>query len=260
MTAVPAKTCNLRLATPDDDEDAWQHRREHAASVVRFHRPDVVGAQEALSGQYADLREALPEYDWVGVDRKSGEVGGPGEHTPVGVRTDRLELREHDTFWLSESPETVGSVGWDASIPRTVTWARLRDRRTDAELTLFNTHLDHQGERARRESARLLAERLPDERAVLLGDFNCTPADAPYQRLVEDAGLADAREASAHPHHGPTGTFHGFTGDADQRLDYVLATPDVAVSQHATLADHWDGRYPSDHFPVVADCRPGESA
>jgi endonuclease/exonuclease/phosphatase family metal-dependent hydrolase len=259
MTAVRAMTFNLRLATDEDDEDAWAHRRDHAASVVRFHRPDVVGAQEALPGQYAELRAALPGYDWVGVDRKAGEVGGPGEHAPVGVRTDRLDLRDHDTFWLSASPDEVGSVGWDAAIPRTVTRVRLRDCRTDAEFTLFNTHLDHRGERARRESARLLAERLPAERAVLLGDFNCTPADAPYRYLVEDAGLADAREASARPHHGPSGTFHGFTGDADQRIDYVFATPDVDVAQHATLADHWDGRYPSDHFPVVADLDVGSA-
>ncbi|MFB6136271.1 MAG: endonuclease/exonuclease/phosphatase family protein [Halobacteriaceae archaeon] len=259
MTVVRAMSFNLRCDTAEDGGDAWPHRREHAASVVRFHGADVVGAQEALPGQYADLRESLPEFEWVGVDRRDGRVGGSGEHTPLGFRADRFDRRDHGTYWLSESPGVVGSVGWDAACPRTVTWARLADRETGREFAVCNTHFDHEGERARRESARLLRERLPEGPAVVTGDFNCTPDSAPFRALVAD-DLADAKAAATAPHHGPTNTFHRFTGEAVRRIDYVFVTGDVGVVRHGTVADHWDGRYPSDHFPVVADLRPGEAA
>ena len=32
-------------------------------------------------------------------------------------------------FWLSETPDTVGSKSWDTSLPRMVTWVKLADRR-----------------------------------------------------------------------------------------------------------------------------------
>jgi endonuclease/exonuclease/phosphatase family metal-dependent hydrolase len=41
-------------------------------------------------------------------------------------------------------------------------------------------------------------------------------------------------------------------------IDHVLVTPEVAVRAYAVATDRGpDGRYPSDHLPVVADLQFG---
>lgn len=262
---------NVRYDTPDDGDDAWPHRRDLVASVVRFHRPDLVGLQEPLDHQFAYLRDALPAYDWVGVGRVDGD--SEGEYAPVGYLAARYDLLDSGTFWLSDTPERPGSVGWDAQHPRIVTWAVLQDRGTDTRFALFNTHFDHDGATARVESARLLARRVDslagEDPVLATGDFNCTPGSTPYEILTggevaddavatDDAGregraFADARDVAEYPHHGPHATFGRFAGESDRRIDYVFVTDGVDVRQHGVLADHWDGQVPSDHYPVLVE-------
>jgi len=249
LSGMRAMTFNVRTALARDGSDAWPARRDHAASLLRFHAPDVVGIQEAVPDQLDDLRSRLA-YEWVGSPRSEGD-----EHTPVGYDPERFALLETDTFWLSPSPETE-SVGWDGALPRIATWARLRERAGEEEWLAVSTHFDHEGGVARKHSAELLARRIPPladgASVVVLGDLNCTPASPPYRTLVDGSGpFRDARERSPF-HHGPDGTVHGFTGTAGERIDYVLVRG-ADARHHATLTDHLDGRYPSDHFPVVAD-------
>jgi endonuclease/exonuclease/phosphatase family metal-dependent hydrolase len=256
-------TFNARVHVPEDGKDTWPERAEGVVRLVRYHAPDVVCFQELAPHQYDFVRERLDDYDWVGVGRRDG--AGNGEHVPVGVDPDRFRVTDHETFWLSETPEDPGSVGWDAAYARIVTRVSLVD--TDAAsadtLHVANTHFDHEGERARAESARVARERLAslDGPTVFLGDFNCEPDSDPYRRLVADEespGFTDARTLAREGCHGPDRTFHEFTGDPTIQIDHVFVR-DCGVVRHATLADRIDDdRYPSDHFPLVADLLPGD--
>ena len=259
-------TFNVRYDTPNDGANAWDHRRSMVASVVRFHAPDVVGLQEPLSHQFADLRERLDDYAWEGVGRVDG--GDEGEHCPVGWRNERVSLDDCGTVWLSETPEVAGSTYPNARKPRLVTWARLAVDGND--LVVCNTHFDHESERARVRSAAQLRRLVGDlsewtkdgaaeTPAVVLGDFNCTAGSRPYRLLTAAEGdvpgprLTDAMAVSEQPHHGPTTTFERFHGEPTRKIDHVFVVGDVDVRQHAVAADHWDGRPPSDHCPVVAE-------
>lgn len=245
---------NIRYNTSADGVHAWPNRRDRAASVIRFHDADLVGVQEALKGQLDDLTARLPQYATFGVGRDDGAEAG--EFSAVLYRTDRFELLEDDTFWLSETPGVVGSKSWDAAITRIVTWGRLRDRATGRTFVHFNTHFDHRGETARTESARLLADTARtiagDLPILITGDFNFTD-DTPGYGLLTDH-YRDARRASETPAHGPEGTFSGFevTGEPGGRIDYVFVSPDVHVRAFGTLTDSWNGAYASDHLPVLA--------
>jgi endonuclease/exonuclease/phosphatase family metal-dependent hydrolase len=262
-------TFNIRYDNPADGEDAWPKRRTKAASMIRFHRADLVGLQEALRGQIADLEAALPELGWFGTGRSAQR---DGEHCAVLFRKDRLEVLDQGTFWLSETPDLAGSRSWDAALPRIVTWGRLRDRGAGAVFHLFNTHFDHRGETARRESARLLLRKIVeiagrDGRVVVTGDFNSTPDSEAYRLLTtggpagEASGLVDALHASECPHHGPTSSWNAFKAiEAGRRIDFILVRPPVEVLQHGILSDTFDGRFPSDHLPVVADVTIGKPA
>ena len=255
-SALRVMSFNIRYDNPGDGEHAWPHRMDRVASVVRFHAPDAVGMQEALRHQIDSLAARLPGYAWVGVGRDDGADGG--EFSPVFYRTDRLELVTHGTFWLSPTPETPGSVGWDAALPRVATWARFRDRTTGGTFLFLNTHFDHRGREAREQSALLVADRLfaiaDGAPVIAVGDFNAPPDTPVYATLTER--LADARAAAEIPPHGPESTFFGFTVEPDEtgpRLDYVFTGPGVRVRRFATLTDQWLGRYPSDHLPVFAE-------
>ncbi len=252
---------NIRLNTPGDGAHAWPHRKALVAGLVQAHRPDVLGLQEALADQMDDLVVCLPAYRWVGVGRDDGVR--QGEFAPIFYCPTRLMLLAWGTFWLSETPNIPGRCGWDAACPRLVTWAHFRDTASDAAFFCYNTHFDHRGEQARYESARLLLQdarrRAGTTPLIVVGNLNCRE-DAPAYRLLTDGTedipfhLWDAKTCSATPHRGPSGTFHAFTGEARERIDYIFVSDGVDVLRHATLTDEGEGGlYPSDHMPVVAD-------
>jgi len=257
-------TYNVRYDTPDDGDHAWEHRRDAVASTIRFHRPDVIGLQEPLDHQLADLAERLPAFEWVGSGRVDGD--GEGEYTPIGYRRDRLECLESGTFWLSETPEKAGSIGWDARHPRIVTWARLRDRSTGTRHLHANTHFSHDGPRARRESAGLVLERLEEladgDPIVLTGDFNCVAGESAFDVLTgagdRESPLVSAPERSPEPSHGPPTSVTDFEELVpDRKIDHIFLTGDVTVGQHGVCSDCYaDGRFPSDHLPVVVELGP----
>jgi endonuclease/exonuclease/phosphatase family metal-dependent hydrolase len=233
--------------------------------LIRFHEVDAVGVQEALLHQLADLEQRLPGFGRVGVGRADGREAG--EYSAILYRTARLQLLESATFWLSPTPEIPGSKGWDTAIERIATWARFRDRETGCELVHLNTHFDHIGEEARRESARLIRRRLRRIAnglpVVVTGDLNAVPTSVPYRILTSDTlpdairPLVDAFRVSEQPHYGPISTWTAFRAiEPDRRIDYVLVSSDVRVERHGILPDSWDGRFPSDHLPVLASVRP----
>lgn len=240
---------------------SWKLRRPLVASLLRFHRPDLIGFQEAVHARTLEMAEALPGYAWIGAGRTDGVQRG--EMTPVFYREELFRLVRSGTFWLSPTPE-VPSKGWDAAYPRIATWAVLEHRACGIPFFFANTHLDHGGSQARRHGAALLLRKIEELAGglprLLAGDFNCRPSSVTY-KIVTGAleggkpALRDSFECSIERPLGPTLTWRGmFRGVMPPaRLDYLFVGGAVEVGQHAVLADHWDGRPPSDHLPVAAD-------
>jgi endonuclease/exonuclease/phosphatase family metal-dependent hydrolase len=256
---------NLRYNNPNDGVNAWPNRKDWVAALIRFHGADVVGVQEALATMLADLDERLPGFARVGVGRTDGRT--KGEYSAILYRTDRLALLDSGTFWLSPTPEVVASKGWDANLERVATWARFRDRRSGCTHLQLNTHFDHLGEQARQESARLIRRRLATLSSglpiVMTGDLNADPTSAPYRILTRDTianavpPLADGFAVSRGGHYGPTSSWTAFKAiEPGRRIDYVLVSGQVTVLTHGILPDSWDGRFPSDHQPVLASLTP----
>ena len=262
--ALRIMSFNLRLDLASDGPNAWPHRRDWVASLIRFHAPDALGVQEALAHMLTELDQRLPGYARVGVGRADGREGG--EFSAILYRTDRLDMLESGTFWLSPTPEVAGSKGWDAAIERVATWARFQDRVTGCTHVHLNTHFDHIGEQARQESARLIRRRLATiagGRAVIVtGDLNADPQSVAYRVFTGDTidgspPLRDGFEVSDAGHYGPTSTWTAFKAiEPGRRIDYVLVSARIPVLTHGILPDSWDGRFPSDHLPVLASIGP----
>jgi endonuclease/exonuclease/phosphatase family metal-dependent hydrolase len=244
-------TFNVRYANPDDGDDAWERRTELVFDVIRRHAPDLVGLQEVLPVQLNELRVAFPEYRFLGQGRAGGRRG---EHSALMVKGERLEVVESGDFWLSPTPDEVASRGWDAALPRMCTWAVLRDRASGDAFLAMNTHFDHRGRDARRESARVILERRArhaELSLILTGDLNAGEESAPLAEL-RAGGLRDTFR-DVHDGSVAAGTFNGFRGESDgAKIDYVLVDRGWSTLFAAIVRDHQGGRYPSDHYPVVA--------
>lgn len=250
---------NIRLDLASDGPNAWSHRKHMVAEIIRHEGPALIGMQEVLLHQKSDLEAALPAYVFIGAARDDGAE--KGEFSPLAFRSDRFELLDSGTFWLSPMPAQPGKA-WDAAYPRIATWAILRERTAGGRLAVLNTHFDHVGAEARANSAGIIANWArrhaeQGDAVIVLGDFNAATTSPPLA-LLDDASRSSlrlARAASATPPYGPPGTFNGFKFDADapEPIDHVLVSEDFEVLRFATVTQHWGGRLPSDHYPVVAE-------
>lgn len=252
-------TFNIRLNIAVDSLNAWPYRKDKVASEILFHEVNLLGVQEALHIQMMDLKERLPKFKYVGGGRDDGKE--KGEYSAIFYDTTRLQVKESKTFWLSQTPEVAGSKGWDAAITRIVTWAKFKDRKTGKIFFAFNTHFDHLGKEARRESAKLLLQKVADiagkTPAIITGDFNAVPSDEPIRVVTDNTNplhLINSIELSSTLHYGPTGTFNGWGPKErdDLPIDYIFLKGSWKVKKHATIAQSWGGRFASDHFAVLA--------
>lgn len=249
-------TYNIRLDTDADGANRWALRRDLLIGQVRLLRPAILGMQEVVPGQRADLVAALPGYAALGGGRDDGRLAG--EASPLFVDKALFRTEASGMFWLSPTPQ-VPSLGWDAAFRRVATWAHLVRRSDGRRLLAINTHWDHVGKEARLNSALQLtawiaAQRRTGEEVVLIGDFNAPLAEASLQALLA-APLRDARAAAIEPATGNSITFNGWVTvpAKGETIDHVLVGRGLEVRRHHVLAEHFDGRLASDHFPVIAD-------
>lgn len=245
-------TFNVRMPADGDGINKWDERRELVVDMLRSEDPDVIGTQELFQRQGDELVARLPDYRWFGEGRKGGH---DDEHMGVFYRKDRLRVLASGNFWLSDTPSQAGSRSWGNLFPRMVTWARFERIADGVTFTLYNTHLPYRDidEEARVRCAELIRTRLAslanDERIILVGDFNTSPESRVYTTLT--SSLTDAWTAAA-SRSGPEATFHGFTGRAERRIDWILFRG-FESKQIKTVTTRRDGRYTSDHFPVIAE-------
>jgi endonuclease/exonuclease/phosphatase family metal-dependent hydrolase len=259
QNSLHVMTFNIRLNTTADSLNAWPYRKDKVASQILFHQSHIVGVQEALHDQMTDLKNLLPSFKYTGVGRDDGKQ--KGEYSAIFYDTLRLQLLQTETFWLSEQPKVPGSKSWDAAITRIVTWTQFNDLKTKKQLYVFNTHFDHIGQIARKQSAKLLLQKIKDiagnKPVILTGDFNSKPQADPIRILTDTTAsfyMTDTEKVSRQPHYGPTGTFNAFGPKEvdDEPIDYIFIRNGIKVLQHATLSQTWKGRFSSDHFPVFA--------
>ena len=252
-------TYNARFDQIIDGENQWNFRKDRFIALIQYHAPDLFGLQEPLLHQVNDLRAALLEYSAYSVGRDDGI--DQGEFNTIFYRSNRFELLDKGTFWLSNTPDIPGSKGWDAYCTRICSWVKLRDQCTGQPLYYFNTHFDHIGVTAREESARLLLTRIQaisgfTTPVILTGDFNAVPESNPYRILTTETAFEDAKNLTETPHYGPDGTWATFFigQELGNRIDFIFATPEyLRVLNHAILTDSNNKYFPSDHLPVIAE-------
>lgn len=251
-------TYNIRLDLESDGINRWSARRDQFIGQLRLMKPAILGLQEVVRGQQADLERAFPTYSFLGLPREPGPMG---ESSNVAFDRTVFQLTTSGTFWLSPTPNKP-SKGWDAAYSRTATWAHLVRRSDGRRFLAVNTHLDNEGQKARLEGARQIlrwisANKAAGEFVIVTGDFNTEAGTAPIKEMASSPlGLRDAHDVAQTAPVGPDGTWNDFhtLPTEESRIDFVFVGPSLTVQRYAVLAWHGPGGRPaSDHFPVVAD-------
>ncbi|MBE1877913.1 endonuclease/exonuclease/phosphatase family protein [Myceligenerans sp. TRM 65318] len=260
--AIHVMSFNIRYdregATQPGDADYWPEREPLVTEFLELEQPSLLGVQEAEFHQLTAIGKGLGRHhEMVGYGRGGGAAG---EYSAIFYDTRRFTVLWWDQFWLSDTPQVIGSATWGNTVTRIVTWARLRDARTGRDLLFANSHFDHRSENARVRSAEVVRDLAADSGLPVLFTADCNAAaenSEPYDVLVTDGGLQDTWLAGERltPR---AGTFPNY-GEPDPngtRIDWILASPEWDV-RYAAI-NTWTsaaGRWPSDHTPVQAVVR-----
>lgn len=251
--ALRVATFNIRHGLANDGPDAWPLRRHRTVAAIEALAPDLLGLQETYAFQAAYLAEALPRYRTIAVGRNDGREAG--EAAAILFDPARLRLLRTDTLWFSDTPNVPGSKHWGNDNVRACTWAYFRDLRSERHFYHFNLHIDHESQPSREKSVALLlrriAEMLPADPVIVTGDFN-VGEENPVIRRMKESGFRDSYR-EVHPDAADVGTFSGFEETfGPDKIDYIFVSEGFDVREADIVKRKFDGRWPSDHAPVVA--------
>lgn len=247
-------TYNLRYDNRGDSGNLWINRAPIQSNLIRFHDFDVVGIQEGLINQLEDLSKSLPQYTRYGIGRDDGKAAG--EHSAIYYKKDKFKLLKRGDFWLSQTPDQPGK-GWDATCcNRICSWVQLQDIASKKIFYFFNVHFDHQGVIARIESAKLMIEKIKtiagNTPAVFTGDLNGGRNSDCYKYIANAGVIKDSYDLAGFTYEN-NGSFNSFrTPRGMEVIDHIFVTKQFTVKKWGILTDTYFGKYPSDHFPVMA--------
>lgn len=242
---------NIRYDEEEDGNNKWSNRKEACIQLINTTKPAIFGIQEGLNHQVDYFQENLSQYDYVGVGRDNGSLSG--EYAAIFYDTDRFQVVESNTFWLSETPD-IPSRGWDANNIRIVTWAHLKDRQQeDRSVFVFNTHFDHLGRISQKESAKLLMQKIHeiapnDAMVTITGDFNVLISNKALFPITKD--FFSARRFADYSDNTKSYNAWNKWFFLKRNIDFIFYKNAHALS-FRTLDDDYGVPFISDHYPII---------
>jgi endonuclease/exonuclease/phosphatase family metal-dependent hydrolase len=249
-------TYNIQASNLVDFLHRWESRKELVLTVINSNNPDVLGLQETLSDRVLDIAQVLGNYAcyWAGGD--DGQSDGQG--CPIFYRLDKFKLVDSGTFWFSDRSDKPGAKGWGNLIPRFCSWVKLSPKtRAGSSFYVYNTHLDSLSQGSREKSVRLLEQEIARRRGtapfIILGDFNMSLDNPAMEFLLEknrhsSIELVDAWR-TVYPNGPDVATYNTKT----RQIDHILLSATMKATSAKVDNRKFDGRVPSDHYPVIAD-------
>ena len=241
---------NLRYDNEEDGDDKWDNRKQSCIKMLNKYSPSIIGIQEGQQQQIDFLEDNLINYNYVG---KVNQYGPWGEYKAIFYNKNKFNLLDHNTFWLSETPE-YESLGWDANNVRIVTWAKLKDVENNKIIFVFNTHFDHKGKVSQRESSKLLVKKIREiaennTPIFITGDFNM---------LIGNARLDPVREnyLCAQRYANQSDNIKSFNAFGrwylNRNIDFVFYKNVTSLS-YKTIVEDFGVPFISDHYPIISN-------
>ena len=250
---ISVVSVNIRFDTPEDGDHRWEFRVPRLAEALRDTEADIIGTQEGWRRQIREMHHLLPGYQLADSHREWDESK---MYPCIFLRPETFEVLGGSDIWLSRRPSTPGSRSFGSAFPRLITLCRARHRPTGRELVIGCLHLDHLSDTTRKKQAAVATRQMERNGAfsvptLLLGDFNESPSRGVHALFMKKTSLYDPWERLGL---ADETTFHGYgsaTDSQQQRIDWVLATPEFEAMEARRLYSPSPGHYLSDHHPVL---------
>jgi endonuclease/exonuclease/phosphatase family metal-dependent hydrolase len=243
-------TFNLRYDNETDKAHSWSHRQHSLLAMIQKSEADVISTQETTDTIHAFLHAHCPDYVLVGDGRESTRLG---ERCSVMIKKDKFRVLKTQTVWLNGNFDLAGDQDEEEGFARICTMVLIQDKATLRKIRIFNCHLAYQsvgaikrnGENLLKYINRFEHTKIP---FVLTGDFN-SPIDHP----LHGALLGKFHEAYRTLNRPRINTFQAY-GDPQgiDAIDFIY-TSTLKFTDVITDTTTFNGLYPSDHYPVIAE-------
>jgi endonuclease/exonuclease/phosphatase family metal-dependent hydrolase len=247
---LSALTVNLRFGLAQDGPDSWPLRRRSVRRLLKRYTADFMVFQEVNDFQADALARDLPSHRCIGLRRPAPRFW---QNNLIFYHR-RWQCRRKHHFYLSPTPD-IPSRSRESRWPRQCTLGAFV--RPPFEIGCVTTHFDFSSAvqvAAARRVRREVDAKLGGLPVLLMGDFNAGP-DSPCRReLSSPTPIPDGcrfRSVFTPPY---PGTHHGFSGQSTgEQIDWILHSGKIQATGCRVVAQPFDRRYPSDHFPLYAE-------
>lgn len=244
-------TINVRYIN-NFDKYSWNERKYVLKEMIENHNPDIIGFQEIMKDHFEFLNSNFNKiYGWYGEYR---DQSTSCEMNMIFYKKDKFQVISKNTLWLSETPKEKYTIGWDADLPRVISYVKLKDCDTSDEFYFMNTHFDHVGKEARVNSSHMIIELIKslDEKTIITGDFNTTPSDGYINTLLNSDILDNSFNYFEDKENSLT--IHNFISDIKgEPIDYIFATNNFKINDSKIIRYSKNGIPTSDHYHIIAD-------
>lgn len=250
---------NLRSDFILDFKNRWDKRKHIVYEVIDKYDCDIIGVQEVTNKMFDDIIDNFKSYTIVGSARSKKYFS---ERNNLFVKN-KNKIIKHNTFWLSKSPDKVGSQLWYSLYPRICTTAVVELENGD-KVRVYNTHLDCFLPQARDFGLKKLSQFIDKNRkeeklpVIVMGDFNATPDSKIIKKFTAGEYNTDrfvaVQEVKRELY--KKSTMSKFKGKENGlHIDYIFVSEDLEIVDVDIVKYNDNGSYPSDHYPLIADIK-----
>lgn len=250
-------TFNLRTDFILDINNRWKHRSDIVYEVIKRYNCDIIGVQELTEKMLNDIKENINNYNIVGKARSQKLFI---ERNDILV-SKKHKIIEYDTFWLSNNPNKQGSSVWYSMYPRICTTAVI-ELENNKIIRVYNTHLDCLLPKAREYGLKKIGEYIEKQYKkdklpiILMGDFNANP-NSKLIRNFSNGNYSTNKFIAVQEFKKDIygiSTMSKFRGNKKgYHIDYIFISEEFKIIDTNIIDYNKNGKYPSDHYPVIAD-------
>jgi endonuclease/exonuclease/phosphatase family metal-dependent hydrolase len=261
------------------DEDMWHSGLEHdrcdrvceminsQSGAFGDKGPDIICLQEVFYNQICNIMQRSEQYNYYGLGKDDGKIAG--DQCSILYRKDRFYRTDQGSFWLSETPDVIGSIYPGDDRARIVSWVKLFDTYTNRTYFVINLHLAPDDADARNYGATVVRSKIKELSGglpvIATGDWNSHEYHNPYATIIglnDPAGfqLVDSfRQKYPTMGENELSSHKWLGGTEGTRIDFITHSQWFADKSVSIERGEIYGRYPSDHYPVTATLQPVET-
>lgn len=264
--AVKIRICTYNIRRMGKEKNSvyqWTERKQAVIDTILAINPDVIGLQEVVKTQLLDIKNGLPTYQSFGKSRGSQtkhlfqklimkHPDAINEYNPISYNTSTTQLIDHGCFGINPRNHILPAV-----LPRICTWGHFKNKATNEEFYVYNTHLDKSSKTIQTKQIKKILKHInkhaQGKSVIVMGDFNSTLTISAQKNLFSDNNFNNT-EISFDPQNYNAYTRTGWKENREfKKIDHLLIrSTEYNVDNH-TIVNHPDDAIVSDHRPVYID-------